>query len=58
MINMTYIIEFKYGERVSGILPEEYDTEIEAQDACDYENKQYNNVHHFVKLIKTNELKE
>ena len=55
---MTYIIEFKYGERVSGILPEEYDTEIEAQDACDYENKQYNNVHHFVKLIKTNELKE
>ncbi len=52
---MVYVIKFEYGRTVSGVLPEEYDTIDEAQEQCELENKQYNNVHHFVEEISKGE---
>lgn len=41
-------IVWKNGERISGVLPEIFDTIEEAQEQCGVENRQYNNVGHSV----------
>ena len=43
-----YVIKFKYGSNVSGVLPEKFTDKESAQDQCDYENKMYNNVNHWI----------
>ena len=43
-----YVIKFKFGNNVSGVLPEEYEDEEDAKFHCDQENKQYNNINHYV----------
>ena len=42
-----YAIEFSYGI-VSGILPDRFEFKNDADDACDIENKHYNNITHKV----------
>ena len=48
---MAYIIKFEYGRTSSGILPGEYANIENAQKQCKLENKQYNNIYHFVEEI-------
>lgn len=45
-------IVWKNGERISGVLPEIFDTREEAQEQCDLENKEYNSVCHTVVEVK------
>ena len=46
-----YVINFEYGQNVSGILPERFTDKDLAQDQCDYENMIYNNVKHWVEVV-------
>lgn len=45
---MMYIIKWTHGTHVSGILPNRFTSEIEAQEECDYQNRIYNSVNHWV----------
>lgn len=48
---MAYIIKFEYGKTSSGVLPEGYANIEDAREQCKLENKQYNNIYHFVEEI-------
>lgn len=43
-----YLIKWTYGKIGSGVLPGIFRNRQKAQDECDFLNKMYNNVHHYV----------
>ena len=47
-----YVIKFEYGSNVSGVLPGKFTDKDRAQDQCDYENRVYNNINHWVEEIR------
>jgi len=48
---IEYIIKFKYGLNVHGVLPGKFTNKDIAQDQCDHENKMHNNVDHWVEEV-------